>query len=92
MSSKSNDELLHYAMTHGIIMNKNVYNSKDNSVKIETVHTPFTEHPYDFPSEAFRRGVDIAPSFNYLIDKISKVLGTCRAYVLCLMSIIPSYP
>jgi glutathione synthase len=65
------ENLIHYALTRGII-----YGLKPSieMVNQPTVvgHAPFTLQPYKYSRKAFDTAIEIAPLFNVLVDKVSR--------------------
>lgn len=88
------ENLIHYALTRGIIygIKPNALNppTKIDNVASTVVHAPFTLEPYKYPKKAFEESVQISPIFNLLVDKISRdsvwlqevLLSTGRLLVL----------
>lgn len=80
------ENLIHYAMTHGIIYGvKPQLTSPSLPIAASvapntilpiiptlTVHAPITLFPYNYPTKSFHKAMTLGPIFNNLMDKVSR--------------------
>lgn len=72
VSSKSKyEELIHYALTHGIVYGI-TSNYELNLTQHAAIHAPFTVQPFKFPRQPFEKAMSLAPVMNFLYEKISR--------------------
>ena len=78
--STLSDNLIHYALTHGIIYGIKQSALTNNLVpSTAVVHAPITMYPYEYPKRAFEDAVILAPIFNELINKVSRDTNWLRS-------------
>jgi glutathione synthase len=63
-------DLVHWSLTHGIIMSCKQF-AGDHQLTLKVTHAPFTLKSYNYPREAFGKAERLAPIFNNLIHKVS---------------------
>ena len=74
------ENLIHYAMTHGIIygaknmptLTSSTTNTVIPVIPTLAIHAPFTLFPYNYPYKSFHKAKLLGPIFNELMNKISR--------------------
>lgn len=65
------NELLHYALSHGIVYGLRPSSTIDGPKRAYAVHAPFTLSPFSYPRTSFEKAQALATVFNLLVHKIA---------------------